>query len=78
MTPAIAARPSQEVVARAATIWGYMSLFFGDRREDAKLGVQILVDSHDGSDISTSVTIVGSRPNSNNGPFGKMELNNKG
>lgn len=51
-----------------------MSLVVRHGRKDAKLGVHVLVDRHDGRHVAAPVAVVGRRPDGDDGFFGEMEL----
>jgi hypothetical protein len=51
-----------------------MSLIIWNSRKDTKLGVQVLVHSHDRSDITATVAVVGRRPYSYYRVLGEMIL----
>lgn len=65
---------SQEVVTGTPLECWDMSLIIRDSRKDTELGVQILVYSHDRSDITATVAVVGCRPNSHYRVLGEMIL----
>lgn len=51
-----------------------MSLVVGNCGEDAELGVDVLVDCHDGCNIAAAVAVVRSRPHSDNRVLGEVVL----
>ena len=64
----------QEVVARSPPVVGDMSVLVRNGGEDPELGVQVFVHRHDGRDIPTTVTVVGSRPHRNDGLLWEVKL----
>lgn len=64
----------KEVVARSPATCGNVTLIIGHGREDAELGIQVCVDSHDGRHIAASVAVVGGRPDGHDGFLWEMEL----
>ena len=52
----------QKVIARPPAAGRHMPLIIRNRRENAKLGTQILVYRHDGRNIAASIAVVWRRP----------------
>lgn len=65
---------SKEVVAWSPATCGNVALVIRDGREDAELGIQVCVDSHDGRHVTASVAVVGGRPDGHDGFLWEMEL----
>jgi hypothetical protein len=64
----------QEVIAGASPRRWHVPLIIGHGREDAELRTQVLVNRHDGRDISASVTVVRRRPDCDHRAFREMVL----
>jgi hypothetical protein len=64
----------QKVVASSAAAGGDSTLVLWNGTEDAELGVQILVDVHDRSDVTASVAVVGRGPDRNHRLLGEVIL----
>jgi len=58
---------SQEVLARVSSTCRYCPLIFRNRGEDAELRIQVFADVHNGSNVTTAVAVIRSRPNSDHG-----------
>ena len=67
----------QEVFASSTSSSRNSALILRNGTEDAELGVQILTDVHDGSNIATAVAVVGSGPDGDNGLVSKVVLENQ-
>jgi hypothetical protein len=65
---------SKEVVRRSTASSRNVSHVIGNSREDTELGVEILVNGHDGCNVTTAVAVVGGGPDSDDGVLGEVIL----
>jgi hypothetical protein len=66
----------QEVIASTTSSSRNSALIFGNSAEDAKFGVEIFTDVHDGCNITAAVAVVGGGPDGDNRLLGEMILKN--
>lgn len=64
----------KEVVGGSTASSRNVSHVIGNCREDAELGIEVLINGHDRCNITTAVTVVGSGPDSDDGVLGEVIL----